>query len=131
MDTNLMNENAARQRFAEAAPFPSVIYLEVADYCNLNCVFCGRENEIKLIRGGDVGGFADLEKLKMLEQPLRAAKYLGLSGRIGEPLIYPKLGDFLHWVYSINPQIKLRVTTNGTALSRKMADLLADHIDFV
>jgi MoaA/NifB/PqqE/SkfB family radical SAM enzyme len=113
------------------AAFPEVLYVELADYCNLNCVFCGRENEIKTLRGGDAGGFADLDKIKMLERPLRAAKYLGLSGRIGEPLIYPHLAELLQWVYSINSQIELRITTNGTALSRKMADLLRDHIDFL
>src|SRR5262249_52930657 len=53
------------------------------------------------------------------------------SGRIGEPLIYPRLGELLRWVYAINPTIKLRITTNGTALSRKMADILRGHIDFL
>jgi MoaA/NifB/PqqE/SkfB family radical SAM enzyme len=120
-----------RALLEEYHPLPEVIYVELADYCNLNCMFCGRENEVKLLRGGDVGGFADLDKLKMLERPLRAAKYLGLSGRIGEPLIYPQLGELLRWVYSINPAIKLRITTNGTALSRKMANLLRGHIDFL
>lgn len=125
------NSAAPVMRALTGAPLPEVIYLELADYCNLNCVFCGRENEVRDLRGGDVGGFADLDKLKMLERPLRSAKFLGLSGRIGEPLIYPQLGAFLQWVYSINPTIKLRITTNGTALSRKIADLLRGHIDFL
>ena len=130
-----VNANVAeameQQSVAACAPLPEVIYVELADYCNLNCVFCGRENEVKNLRGGDVGGFAELDKIKMLERPLRAAKFLGLSGRIGEPLIYPQLGELLNWLYGINPAIKLRITTNGTALSRKMANLLQDRIDFL
>jgi MoaA/NifB/PqqE/SkfB family radical SAM enzyme len=114
---------------AERAPLPQVIYIELADYCNLSCMFCGREAEIK--QTGDKGGYVDIEKVKKLDRPLRAAKYFGLSGRIGEPLLYPKLGELLEWVYGINPGIQLRITTNGTSLSRKIAGLLAGHIDFV
>jgi MoaA/NifB/PqqE/SkfB family radical SAM enzyme len=113
----------------QRARLPEVIYVELADYCNLNCMFCGREAEIK--RTGDKGGYVDLEKVKKLERPLRAAKYFGLSGRIGEPLLYPKLGELLDWLYEINPTILLRITTNGTSLSRKMAGLLGGHIDFL
>jgi MoaA/NifB/PqqE/SkfB family radical SAM enzyme len=113
----------------ERARLPEVIYLELADYCNLNCMFCGRDSEVR--RTGDHGGYADLAKLKMLERPLRSAKYLGLSGRIGEPLLYPKLGEFLRWVYDINPEIQLRITTNGTSLTRKMAAQFVGHLDFV
>jgi MoaA/NifB/PqqE/SkfB family radical SAM enzyme len=113
----------------QRARLPAVIYIELADYCNLSCMFCGREAEIK--RTGDKGGYVDIEKVKKLERPLRAAKYFGLSGRIGEPLLYPKLGELLDWLYGINPTIQLRITTNGTSLSRKMAGLLAGHIDFL
>ena len=112
----------------QAAPFPKVLYIELADYCNLSCTFCERssyvENEGK-------GGFIELDMLKKLEQPLRAAKFLGLSGRIGEPLLHPKLETILKWTYDINPNILLRITTNGTALSGKMATLLGGHIDFL
>jgi MoaA/NifB/PqqE/SkfB family radical SAM enzyme len=113
----------------QRARLPEVIYIELADYCNLNCMFCGREAEIA--RTGDKGGYVDIEKVKKLERPLRAAKYFGLSGRIGEPLLYPKLGELLDWLYGINPTIQLRITTNGTSLSRKMAGLLAGRIDFL
>lgn len=112
-----------------AAQLPQIVYLELADYCNLNCMFCGRDAYVR--SSGDKGGFTDLEKLKMLERPLRAAKLLGLSGRIGEPLLYPKLGELLSWVYEINPDIQLRITTNGTPLSQKMAALLGGHIAFL
>lgn len=113
----------------ERAPLPKVMYVELADYCNLNCMFCGRGAYIDAT--GDKGGFIEVEKFKKLEQPLRAAEYLGLSGRIGEPLIHPKLDYILRWVYEINPTIRLRITTNGTALSRKKAELLAGHLDFL
>jgi len=35
-----------------SAPLPEVIYIELADYCNLNGMFCGREAESK---GGATG----------------------------------------------------------------------------
>jgi MoaA/NifB/PqqE/SkfB family radical SAM enzyme len=118
-------------READADPLPQVVYIELADYCNLNCTFCGRAREIETIRGGDKGGFIAVETLKMLERPLRAAGYLGLSGRIGEPLLHPRLASILAWVFGINPAIRLRITTNGTALSRKMAELLGGHLDWL
>jgi MoaA/NifB/PqqE/SkfB family radical SAM enzyme len=113
----------------QRAALPKVVYVELADYCNLNCMFCGRGAYVNAT--GDVGGFIDVESLRKLEQPLAAAQYLGLSGRIGEPLIHPRLEYILRWVYEINPNILLRITTNGTALSRKMAALLAGHLDFL
>ncbi len=113
----------------ESAPLPKVIYIELADYCNLNCMFCGREAEV--LKTGDKGGFVEIEQVKKLERALRAATYFGLSGRIGEPLLHPKLTELLEWLYEINPGILLRITTNGTALTRKMAGLLAGHIDFL
>jgi MoaA/NifB/PqqE/SkfB family radical SAM enzyme len=108
-------------------PLPKVVYMELADYCNLNCMFCGRGAYVAAT--GDTGGFTEIEKLQKLERPLRAAHYLGLSGRIGEPLIHPRLEQILRWVYEINPAILLRITTNGTALSRKLAALVAGHLD--
>ena len=113
----------------QRAPLPKVLYVELADYCNLNCMFCGRGAYVEAT--GDTGGFIDVETLKKLERPLRAAQILGLSGRIGEPLIHPKLEGILRWVYEINPSIRLRITTNGTALGCKMAALLGGHLDFV
>jgi MoaA/NifB/PqqE/SkfB family radical SAM enzyme len=109
------------------APLPKLVYIELADYCNLNCMFCGRGAYIAAT--GDKGGFIDVESLRKLEEPLRAAQFLGLSGRIGEPLLHPQLEQILQWVYEINPKILLRITTNGTALSRKMANLLGGHLD--
>ena len=56
---------------AESASLPKVVYVELADYCNLSCTFCGREAEIR--KSGDKGGFFDIEQVKKLERPLRAA----------------------------------------------------------
>jgi MoaA/NifB/PqqE/SkfB family radical SAM enzyme len=112
----------------ELAPLPEVVYVELADYCNLSCTFCERSAYVDTV---GPGGFIDVEMIQRLEQPLRAAKYLGLSGRVGEPLLHPKLKQILQWVYSLNPNIRLRITTNGTALSRKTAELLGGHLDFL
>ena len=110
----------------QLAPLPKLVYVELADYCNLSCTFCQRSTYVDSVGRG---GFIEFEMLKKLEQPLRAAKYFGLSGRIGEPLLHPKLESILHWLYEINPEILLRITTNGTALSRKLAGLFAGHLD--
>src|SRR5262249_29610426 len=89
------------------APLPKLIYVELADYCNLSCTFCQRSTYVDSVGRG---GFIDVDMLKKLEQPLRAAKYFGLSGRIGEPLLHPKLESILQWLYEINPGILLRIT---------------------
>src|SRR5262245_66500160 len=84
----------------ELAPLPKVVYVELADYCNLNCMFCGRGAYVAAT--GDSGGFTELEALQKLTRPLRAAQYLGISGRIGEPLLHPRVEQILRWVYAIN-----------------------------
>src|SRR5262245_10663883 len=92
----------------QLAPLPKLVYVELADYCNLSCTFCQRSTYVDSV---GKGGFIEFEMLKKLEQPLRAAKYFGLSGRIGEPLLHPKLESILRWLYEINPEILLRITT--------------------
>ena len=119
---------ATRRPGTGTAPLPKVIYVELADYCNLSCTFCERSAYVATV---GKGGFIEVEQLEKLEQPLRAAKVLGLSGRVGEPLLHPKLERILAWVFEINPGILLRITTNGTALSCKLAGVLGGHIDFL
>ena len=43
-------------------PLPKLVYVELADYCNLNCMFCGRGAYVAAT--GDTGGFTDIEKLQ-------------------------------------------------------------------
>lgn len=111
------------------APWPETIVLDWTDYCNLKCMFCWREEFEQ--QNGSKGNFISFDNIRMLERPLRAAKYLVLSSGIGEPLLHPELDKLLPWIYEVNPKILLRIVTNGTTLLPEKARLFAGHLDWL
>ena len=92
------------------------IYVEITNICNLNCSFCSRDNlprkemsvnEFKIV----------LDKIKDYTKTI----YLHIKG---EPLLHSNLDDIL----SLCDQnhINVKITTNGTMLSKKI-DILKKH----
>src|SRR5262245_47860887 len=115
----------------DLAPHPELIYLDWTDYCNASCFFCPRSfNEYEKQIGGK-GEFVPFAKLKKLERVLSSVKYFGISSSIGEPLLHPELQQILQWLYEINPEITIRATTNGTALTAEKAAWFAGHLDWL
>jgi MoaA/NifB/PqqE/SkfB family radical SAM enzyme len=117
------------RRASPGAPYPEQLILDWTDYCNAKCFFCYREKYEQEI--GGKGEFIPFEKLKKLESVLSKVKVFGISSAIGEPLLHPELEDILHWLYEINPSIKLRTVTNGTALTHTKAAWFAGHLDWL
>ena len=84
------------------------VYLEISNICNLHCSFCpGTKRKSHAM--GEAEFTAILQKL----QPFTDYLYFHL---MGEPLLHPKLGDFLRIAGDIG--FKVILTTNGTLLSR-------------
>jgi MoaA/NifB/PqqE/SkfB family radical SAM enzyme len=110
-------------------PYPERVCLDWTDYCNAKCFFCPREEYEKQI--GGMGEFIPFAKLKKLEKVLSSVKYFMISSAIGEPLLHPELEQILQWLYTINPTILIRTTTNGTALTAKKAAWFAGHLDWL
>lgn len=94
----------------------SKIYVEITNYCNLNCSFCSKDNlpkkemtidEFKLI----------IFKIKKYADSI----YLHVKG---EPLLHSKLNEILN-ICDEN-KIKVCLTTNGTLL-KKQKEVLLRH----
>ncbi len=94
----------------------SKIYVEITNYCNLSCSFCSKDlrekkemtiDEFKIV----------IEKIKDYTKNI----YLHVKG---EPLLHSKLDEILSICEENN--LNIRITTNGTLLSKKK-DILMKH----
>ena len=94
----------------------SKIYVEITNYCNLNCSFCSKDLREK--REMSVKEFREvILKIKDYTDNI----YLHVKG---EPLLHNKLNEILSICDENN--INVRITTNGTLLSKKK-DILLKH----
>jgi MoaA/NifB/PqqE/SkfB family radical SAM enzyme len=115
-----------RLMFSMPAPFfrkyqyPKMLSIFLTTRCNLHCFICRREN----FKPSELD-FTDLTKLKTA---IKYAHVVELTGW-GEPLLYPKFGEVLLYVYSLNPSKSLiQFATNGTRLSADVAHQLSGHL---
>lgn len=109
--------------------FPKKLTVALTDRCNLKCFICTRE-EFELDRGNR-GQHMPLEDLYKLEEPLRHAEVVQLSG-FGETLLYPHLDEALDFVYSVNPRQNLiYLISNGTLLSRHWGERLDGRLNYL
>ena len=91
------------------------IYIEITNYCNLNCSFCSRDDRIK--------HEMTLEEFKHIINEIKnytESIYLHVKG---EPLLHSKLDEILSICDENN--LKTRITTNGTLLEKKKDILLS------
>ena len=92
------------------------IYVEITNYCNLSCSFCSKDTRDK--REMTVDEFKMvISKIKDYTENI----YLHVKG---EPLLHSKLDEILSICDENN--INLKITTNGTMLSKKK-DILLKH----
>ena len=96
----------------------SKIYIEITNYCNLACSFCSRDKRDK--KEMSVSEFRDvIDKVKDYTDSI----YLHVKG---EPLLHSKLDEILNICDENN--MNVRITTNGTLLSKRKELLLKHHI---
>ena len=95
-------------RFGKIQPIH--IQLNPTNVCNLSCSFCScakRDKKIEL----------KYEYLKgiMQDAALLGCRAVTITGG-GEPLLYPKINELIHFLYNLNIQIGL--VTNGTMFEK-------------
>lgn len=88
---------------------PFIVQADVTNRCNLNCIFCSRD-ELKL---GDLPSSLLPEIVKLS----RKSRELILFG-YGEPLI----SERFHTLYKISKSARISFTTNGLLLSKEMIE---------
>ena len=96
----------------------SKIYVEITNYCNLNCSFCSKDNVSK-------------KEMSVLEFSLVISKIKSYTDNVylhvkGEPLLHSSLNEILD-VCDKN-KINVLITTNGTLLEKNKDILLSHHI---
>lgn len=94
----------------------SKIYIEITNYCNLNCSFCSDSNRKKKEMTVDEFEIV-IDKIKDYTDNI----YLHVKG---EPLLHSRLDELLS-ICDEN-KINVRITTNGTLLEQKK-DILLKH----
>ena len=94
----------------------SKIYVEITNYCNLNCSFCSKDKRSKKEMSPDEFKIV-LSKIKDYTDSI----YLHVKG---EPLIHSKIDEILS--ICDDNKINVRITTNGVLL-KKNKDILLKH----
>ncbi len=96
--------------------------LSVTDRCNLRCSYCTSENTFRYIPHTDILSYEECLALIRLSDSL-GVKKVRLTG--GEPFVRKGFMDFLRHLKTELPELDLRVTTNGTLLAERIAELKA------
>lgn len=94
----------------------SKIYVEITNYCNLNCSFCSKDNRIKKEMSVEEFNIV-LDKIKDYTDTI----YLHIKG---EPLMHSNIDKILE--SANNKNINVRITTNGTLLKNRF-DILSNR----
>lgn len=85
------------------------IYIEITNYCNLNCSFCNNNNRFKK--------FMSVSEFEYIINEIKDyTNYVYLHVK-GEPLLHPKLEEILTVCQKNN--IKVNITTNGTLIKQQ------------
>lgn len=90
------------------------IYLEISNVCNLSCAFCPGTRRQK--------HFMTVEEFSSLAAKLRPYSDFLYFHLMGEPLLHPRLKEFLEISHTLG--FKVILTTNGTLLPRLQPVLL-------
>jgi cyclic pyranopterin phosphate synthase len=101
---------------------PVIDYLRVSitDRCNLRCVYCMPAEGVKALSHDDILSYEELDLF------VRAAAAAGIRRvRVtgGEPLVRKGAVDFVRILGSVEPRLKVSLTTNGLLLARYASEL--------
>ncbi len=108
-----------RRVFTKKRPTLHHLDVHVTDHCNLNCRGCEHYSSISEPAFADLAETVrDLERLAELFESITQIYLLG-----GEPLLHPRLEDFVRETRRIFPATRLYVMTNGILVMR-MSDSL-------
>jgi MoaA/NifB/PqqE/SkfB family radical SAM enzyme len=106
---------------------PTVFVFEFSNICNLECIMCGgkwssaiRTNREKLPNYKSPYDDTFVEEVKKYLPDIQYTNFVG-----GEPFLEPLYYKIWKAIAEINPEIQLRVTTNGTVLNEKIKILFS------
>ena len=121
-------ENNIRNNNIYLDSFPAQIHFLMIDKCNAKCIMCGGDY-FKSTSGRRI----TLEKFKTMASNLQLEYTHGivLAGA-GDPLLNEDLIPIVRFVREEYPHIRISITTNGIALTKKLCEsLLESNVDIV
>lgn len=96
----------------------SRVYVEITNICNKDCSFCHGTGRAKRQMSQD-------EFRHVADEISRVTDYIYFHV-MGEPLIHPHLPEFIEYATSLG--LKCAVTTNGTLLDKRGAELISSGV---
>ena len=96
----------------------SRVYVEITNLCNRNCSFCpGTSREPKRL---------SMEEFQIILDKLQGVTEYIYLHVMGEPLTHPLLPEFIR--YGTEAGFHMGITTNGTLLKKREAELLSSGV---
>ncbi len=123
-----VNQAATLETPGSASPpalreYPSKLFVETTTRCNLNCFMCVKQTQ----RGGLAEGDLSMQTFEAMEEAFPTLDALILNG-IGEPLLHPKLEEFIRRAKRLMPaQGWVGFQSNGALLSKARALALVEE----
>jgi len=106
--------------------YPVMMEFDLDNTCNLECIMCNADNSSAIRNKSELYdvynspyGASFLEELEPLIPHLHQVSFAG-----GEPFLIKLYYDIWEKMISINPQIRINITTNGTVLTEKIKAIL-------
>lgn len=106
--------------------YPTQLSFDLDNTCNLACVMCNADNSSVIRQNSPLYGpysspYGDrfVDELGAFIPHLHQASFAG-----GEPFLIKLYYDIWERIISLNPAVRLNVTTNGTILNDKVKNLL-------
>ena len=99
--------------------FPPYLQIEPTSFCNYRCVFCFQSNPAFSKRSNGFMGHMKLDTFKkIIDSAENNIEFISLASR-GEPLICRDIELMLK--YTVNKFLNLKINTNASVLTEKMA----------
>ena len=115
--------------------YPTMMELEIANTCNLECVMCIGELSSAIRKNRDklppMKSPYDDKFVEQLEEFIPHLKELRFNG--GEPFLINSVFKIFEKVEKLNPKLKIVIATNGTVVNYKVKEWLGKlniHINF-
>lgn len=96
--------------------------ISITDRCNLRCIYCMPEGGVDLTASEGILSFEEIIELVKASLPV-GIKKIRITG--GEPLVRKGLTEFVRALSDIPDIDDIALTTNGTLLAQKAAELKA------
>ena len=103
------------------------VHLEISSLCNARCPLCPRNFRGYPYNDGYIETNLSLESCKKIFTPkfLKQLNRIYINGNFGDAVMNPETPDIIEYFYLQNPNLKLEMSTNGSARGKDFWQRLA------